>query len=161
MSPFFNQYSFLIFTALAGMIVLIGLRYRRVSWRWIVAAEAGIAISALALFSVLNPTGDNLRSTADIRATLQNGKPTLLQFFSHYCTGCLVTEPAVDALVAQISGEFNILRLDIHSEVGRAAREVWGFSYTPEFIVFDQNGIELWRAHSVPPADILAQAQSS
>src|SRR5690606_15648228 len=94
-------------------------------------------------------------------ALISNGKPTFLEFFSNYCTGCVAIRPTVDQAVENLKADFNILRVDIHTETGRNLRENLGFSYTPEFIIFDKTGEEIWRDHSLPPTTILQSAQLS
>ncbi|MFQ3565528.1 MAG: thioredoxin domain-containing protein [Aggregatilineales bacterium] len=149
-----NQFSFVIFGALT-LIGLIGfLILCRV--RWQIVTVAGLSFIALfvATFLLLRPGASDVDTLAEAEAMLTNGQPTLLEFFSNYCTGCLLVRPAVDQLVAEIdaqyNGSFNLLRVDIHTPVGRALRERYGFSFTPEFILFNHDGREVWRSH-VPP----------
>ena len=36
------------------------------------------------------------------------------------------------------------------AEINARLRERYGFSYTPEFILFDPSGQEVWRSHTPP-----------
>ena len=56
----------------------------------------------------------------------------------------------VDALVANLGDQFNVLRVDIHTTVGRELRALYGFTYSPEFVLFDASGSELWRSNNPP-----------
>jgi hypothetical protein len=63
----------------------------------------------------------------------------------------VAARPIVDGIVEDIEEQVNILRVDIHTDFGRELRRRIGFSYTPEFILFDNAGEEVWRDH-VPPS---------
>lgn len=54
-------------------------------------------------------------------------------------------KPVVDGLEAELQGKLIVIRLDIQSQVGRALAPEFGFEYTPTFIFFDAQGVELWR----------------
>jgi thiol-disulfide isomerase/thioredoxin len=147
-----NQYSYLFISLgiLAGIVLV--LRYFGVSRQIISTAVLGLAGLILVGFFLLRPGFSDVNDIAEARNILQNGRPTMLEFFSNYCAGCMAVRPVVDNLVADIEDEFNIIRIDIHSEAGRELRQQLAFSYTPEFVLFDQNGEEVWRAH-VPPGE--------
>lgn len=71
---------------------------------------------------------------------------------------CLAARPAVDGIVNNIQGDFNILRVDIHTDIGRMLRENLNFSFTPEFVLFNDQGVEVWRGHTPPTPEQLALA---
>ena len=54
-------------------------------------------------------------------------------------------KPVVDGLEQEFSGQLLIIRLNIQETVGRELAPVYGFEYTPTFILFDAQGNELWR----------------
>ena len=54
-------------------------------------------------------------------------------------------KPIVDGLEREYAGRLVVIRLDIQSDVGRELAPVYGFQYTPTFIFFDAQGVELWR----------------
>jgi thiol-disulfide isomerase/thioredoxin len=149
-----NQYSFVIFSAAAVIGVLLFLRWRRASFRVLFAG--GLLVSALALmfFFVLRPGASDVGSVTDAQRLLNNGRPTLLEFFSNYCAGCLISRPEVDTLVNEVASRYpaslNILRVDIHTDFGRDLRAQYEFQYTPEFVLFDRAGVEVWRSHAPP-----------
>ena len=66
----------------------------------------------------------------------------------------------MDGIVKKIGGEFNILRIDIHTDFGRELRNRIGFTATPEFVLFDSAGREVWRAHIPPTPEQLALVNS-
>jgi len=54
-------------------------------------------------------------------------------------------KPVVDAVEEEFSGRMEVLRVDIHTEVGLVIANELDFQYTPTFIIFDETGNELWR----------------
>ncbi len=158
MTSFFNQYSVFWITPLLLLAVFIILRWRRVTWRITLGAVIVLVVMLVIGYAVLRPGVSDVNNYTEAAATLANGRPTFLEFFSNYCVGCLASRPAVDDIVANIQGDFNILRVDIHSEFGRILRENLAFSFTPEFVVFNANGEEVWRGHVPPSQDQLALA---
>lgn len=146
----FNQYSYPIITLLLLVSSYLILRRYAVSRRLIGLTMAGLAILSLSGLFILRPGSSDVSSMNAAQAALRNGKPTLLEFFSNYCAGCLALRPAVDLLVSELGDEYNVLRIDIHTELGRELRQSVAFSYTPEFVLFDRSGQEVWRAHTLP-----------
>lgn len=147
-----NQFSYVLigFSAAAGVALL--LRLWRWSWLKSLAAAAVVALLFSGIWIFVRPGSSDVDNVQAAEATLTNGRPTLVEFFSNYCMGCVAVRPAVDALVERIQDRFNILRVDIHTPFGRALRERYTFSYSPEFVLFNTQGQEVWRAH-VPPTD--------
>src|SRR5512145_2067991 len=158
MTALFNQFSYLFLGLglLAGFIIL--LRWRRVQWRGTLLAGALLIAVVGGGWLVVRPGVSDVDTVQAAEEIIHNGKPTFLEFFSNYCLGCVSARPTVDALVTDIQDDFNILRIDIHTEQGRALREKLGFSYSPEFILFDATGQEVWRSNRPPTADQLALA---
>lgn len=50
------------------------------------------------------------------------------------------------------------MRVNIHTKFGETFRERYNFKSTPEFILFDSSGEEVWRAHQIPQEQDLALA---
>lgn len=73
---------------------------------------------------------------------------------------CMAARPAVDGIVEDIQQDFNVLRVDIHTELGIALRERLGFTSTPEFILFNADGEAVWRDHFPPTPEQIALAES-
>lgn len=51
----------------------------------------------------------------------------------------------MDELENEMRNEILIIRLNIQEEVGRELAPVYDFMFTPTFIFFDGDGVELWR----------------
>lgn len=156
----FNQFSYPLFSIAILLIVFIVMRrFAKISMRYIIPLELVIGAFMLGGWLILKPIATEIDDVAQVQAILDNGKPTFLEFFSKFCSGCLVNEPLVLEIVDKIEDEFNILRIDIHTEQGRDLREAYGFSFTPEFVIFDKSGQEIWREHVPPSQQTLEQAK--
>lgn len=149
-----NQYSYLFIAAGVILGVVLLLRLLRVRWVGVGSAALLVVVLFTAGWLLLRPGASDVESLDAADTLLNNGNPTLVEFFSNYCAGCISVRPVVDRLVAdlqaQYGDQYNVLRVDIHTTFGRALRERYGFSYTPEFVLFDGTGTEIWRNH-VPP----------
>lgn len=151
MENMFNQYSYILIS-LTVITASVFLLFRYVVDRRVIAGTAALLIAlSIAGHFLLRPGSSDINSVGAAEAALRNGKPTLIEFFSNYCASCLALRPAVDLLVKDIGDEYNILRIDIHTDFGRELRQSFEFTYTPEFVLFDSGGEEVWRGHTLPP----------
>lgn len=156
-----NQYSFIIIGLIALVASLIVLRRYTASWPVSLGTVLALAVLLLTGYFLLRPGAGDAQNSADALTMIESsGRPTVLEFFSNFCAGCLAIRPVVDRLAAEIADEFNVLRVDIHTEPGLTLRARYRFSYTPEFIVFDRRGREVWRAHVPPDAFALDLART-
>lgn len=153
---FLNQFSYVIISLVVIAASLVLLRRYRASRRLMAAVAVVLVAFSMGGFFLLRPGPSDVDSTSAAQATIQNGKPTLIEFFSNYCAGCLALRPAVDLLASDLDGQFDLLRIDIHTEFGREIRTSFGFTYTPEFVLLDRNGDEVWRAHTLPSRELIA-----
>lgn len=158
MAQVFNQYSYLFLSAGLALALLVLLRWRRVRWPLTLVSVVALVALAGGVWLVVRPGSSDVSELRAAEAALNNGRPTFLEFFSNYCLGCVSARPTVDQIVSQIQDRFNILRVDIHTEMGRALRQKLGFSYTPEFVLFNPQGQEVWRSNRPPSLDQLALA---
>lgn len=155
-----NQFSYPLIALSVVLTVFLLLRYvLRARWWLGVAVSGGVALAFAAGFLLLRTgSGDPLD---DLDGLLRNNRPTFIEFFSNYCTGCLLLRPTVDAIIIDIADDYNVLRVNIHSAEGRQIRQRYAFSFTPEFIVLDTSGREIWRDHIPPTAETLARGLRS
>jgi thiol-disulfide isomerase/thioredoxin len=160
MDRLFNQYSFVLISAGVLIAVVIILWRLSVSRRVISATVGLLLVFVLVSYFLLRPGLSDVGSTSAAESIIQNGKPTFLEFFSNYCAGCLAIRPVVDEIAVELGDEFNILRIDIHTDAGRELRERYAFNYTPEFILFNQQGEEVWRGHNPPNDNQLSLVQT-
>lgn len=156
-----NQFSYVLFALGTLVVVLAVLRWRHVAWRSTLIAALVLALVFTGGFLAFRVGASDVASVGAAQAQIGNGKPTFLEFYSNFCAGCMAARPAVDELVTAMGDTFNVLRIDIHTAVGRELRAIYGFTYSPEFVLFAADGSELWRANSPPSAAELDQATTN
>ncbi len=84
---------------------------------------------------------DSIRA---VRQALANGeRPTIIEFFSSYCVGCMAMKPIVDRLESEAGERLQIIRLNIDQEPGRTLMDEYGVVFTPTFVYFDKDGHKL------------------
>ena len=59
----------------------------------------------------------------------------------------------MERLEADLGQRANVLRVSIHTDLGRQLGQRYWFQYTPTFIVFDGSGHEQYRGPGVPTLD--------
>jgi thiol-disulfide isomerase/thioredoxin len=157
-----NQFSFpLIAIVLMALSIVILRRWLHSGWRVVSGVLIAIALLFMAGFVLFQPEDSDVRDFNAAIAALENNRPTIVVFFSKFCSLCITMEPLVNDLENDLESEFDILRVDIHTPVGRSLREQLSFSFTPEFVLYDSDGREVWRAHVPPGDDSLNRARVS
>lgn len=159
MTTLLNQFSYPLIALGVLASAFLVLRQRRANRGTLIVVEVGLLAAFVGGFLMLRTGDGDLRDISAYDALIANQRPTVVEFFSNFCTGCLVIRPSVDALIADIEGDYNVLRVNIHTDAGRELRERLGFSFTPEFVVLDARGVEVWRGHTVPTLNDLQRAQ--
>lgn len=51
----------------------------------------------------------------------------------------------MDGIETEYGDRLHVIRLNAQDEVGRELATVYGFNFTPTFVLFDGEGNELWR----------------
>lgn len=51
----------------------------------------------------------------------------------------------MDGLEKELAGQLIIIRINVQESAGRELASIYKFQYTPTFIFFHANGVELWR----------------
>lgn len=157
-----NQFSYILITG--GSVALVWLVLRRLVHARVgvvIAVQAAVIAVFVAGFVVLRTGDGDTDDAALARAVIANDRPTFIEFFSNYCTGCLLLRPTVDQIVREIQDDYNVLRINIHTEAGRELRQQYNFSFTPEFLLLTANGVEVWRDHMPPDRAALALARQT
>jgi thiol-disulfide isomerase/thioredoxin len=155
-----NQFSYVVISLIILTASALVLLYLRTDRRVIGAAIGALLALMIAGYVLLRPGASDVANVSEATALIQNGKPTFMEFFSNYCAGCLAIRPVVDELAKDLGDEFNILRVDIHTDAGEELRAQYNFSYTPEFLLLNREGQEIWRGHNPPTQDQFAAVQS-
>jgi thioredoxin 1 len=82
-----------------------------------------------------------ISSVRAFQDALPNGKrPTIVEFYSPYCAGCLAMKPVVDQLETEAGPRLQVIRLNIDKEPGRTLVPRYGVLFTPTFVYFDKDG---------------------
>ena len=66
---------------------------------------------------------------------------------------CVALKPITEQLEANLGNRANVLRVSIHTDLGRRLGQRYAFETTPLFILFDAKGSERWRGPMTPSAD--------
>ena len=76
-----------------------------------------------------------------VRNAVRNGEtPTLIQYYSEQCVGCMAMKPLVDSLEKEAGQRLQIIKLDIHDEPGKTLMKDHDVVFTPTFVFFDTEG---------------------
>ena len=62
-------------------------------------------------------------------------------------------EPIVNGLRSEWGGEVRVVQIDVHRKENRSLIERIGFRFTPTFVLYDEDGEEVWRASGALNAD--------
>jgi thioredoxin-related protein len=63
----------------------------------------------------------------------------------------------VDRLEQEWADMVSVVRLNVHDKDARPLLERLGFRFTPTFILFDRQGLEVWRSVGTINPDIVRQ----
>jgi drug/metabolite transporter (DMT)-like permease len=80
---YFNQHSFLFISAIVLGIAAIALLRRHARRAWLIWLGA-VAVALAGWFVLRTGDGTQFNSVADYEAVLQQGQPTLVEFYSDY-----------------------------------------------------------------------------
>ena len=110
-----------------------------------IAILTAVIVFALVLWGLLvSRQSEGVDSVNAVRRLLNNGnRPSVVQFFSRYCVGCLAVKPVVDQLEKEAGDRIQIIRLDIDEEPGKSLAEEHRIVFTPSFVYFDARGTRL------------------
>ena len=59
----------------------------------------------------------------------------------------------MDGLERDLAGRLHVVSLDIHHPVGRQIGAQFGLDFTPSYVLFDGEGVEIWRTVGVLRAE--------
>ncbi len=62
-------------------------------------------------------------------------------------------EPEVNRLEAALGKRANVLRVSIHTDLGRDLRQHFAFEAAPLFIILNEQAQEVWRGSRLPRLD--------
>ena len=89
---------------------------------------------------------------SDFNESIQQSKPTLVDFFATWCGPCRMQAPILEEVKKTLGDKVNIIKIDIDQNQPVAQR--YNVQSIPTLIVF-KGGEALWRAVGVQQANIL------
>jgi thioredoxin 1 len=93
-------------------------------WRWLVTSQT-----------------EEMTSVEKVMQQIQTAnRPTIIEFYSRYCMGCMAMKPVVDRLESDAGDRLQIVRLNIDEDPGKTLMSKYGVIFTPTFIHFDAQG---------------------
>lgn len=122
----------------------------------VLLSSGGFTLTELALMAVVvavlvllwrllltNQTREIDSVTAIRRAIANGSRPTIVEFFSSYCVGCMAMKPVLARLEQEAGERLQVIRLNIDQEPGKTLMDEFGVVFTPTFIYFDKHGNKL------------------
>lgn len=110
--------------------------------------------------SSLSSAGDNVESSS-VESVFNNGKPTFVMLYSHFCADCVAVIPAMNEYrdsLADAGYDLDVMMLDIGTERGAIARRQLGFDPPMEFVLLDGDGNPITRFERLPQLADLTDA---
>lgn len=111
-------------TAIDILIVVLFLLAVSGIWRWLVTPQTSEMTSAEKVLQQIQASN----------------RPTIIEFYSRYCMGCMAMKPVVDRLESEAGDRLQIVRLNIDVDPGKTLMSEYGVVFTPTFIHFDAQG---------------------
>ncbi|HEX7321629.1 MAG TPA: thioredoxin family protein [Mycobacterium sp.] len=128
----------------------------------VIAIIAGLTLAALGGWfltrgsGLLRETGARSGAAPDIGDIgLATTGPTVVHFSAPWCGPCVHVRRVVDQVCADLGG---VAHLEIDIETNPAAAHKLSVLSLPTTIIFDANGLQLYRATGVPTATDLRSA---
>ncbi len=106
----------------------------------------------------LRTPGEAFASVDEVEALLTDGQPTVIEFYSNTCSICLISKPKVDRLEEELTGQADLLRLNVKDEVGGRLAGQWGVRGVPTFFVFDGGGAAVYAQAGAPDTEAIREA---
>lgn len=150
-----NQYSIILAAGAIFLLAAFVLLSRRPRWQEFLSVGV-IGIGLIVAWIVLHPVQTPLMENAQkVQDQIGQGTPVLLEFQSPYCIGCTRAKPIVDQIETEHQGRLLVIRLNVQEEAGRELGDYYMFNFTPTFIFFDAQGVEVWRSvGSIDPEQV-------
>ena len=104
-----------------------------------------ILLTALILFLRIENKANNPldlmgRSSLDLNQALNNGKPTLVEFYADWCEICREMAPSIIALERTKSDKLNFVMLNVENNSWEDLLEKYDINGIPQLIFFASNG---------------------
>ncbi len=95
---------------------------------------------------------------SDFNAIINDGKPTLVDFFATWCGPCRMQAPILEEVKKRLGDKVNIIKIDI--DQNEALAQQYNVRSVPTLIIF-KDGTPMWRQAGLHQADDIERALTS
>lgn len=100
---------------------------------------------------------DSLAETATpLEVALQNGRPTVMEFYANWCTSCQAMAPEMDALEEQYGEQVNFVMLNVDNTKWLPEILHYRVDGIPHFVFLDKSGEAVANTIGEQPRTIMA-----
>lgn len=121
-----------------------------------------IFIASIALISIMsscnfsnNVNNEKMIEKEKFEEMINNGKPSIIDFYADWCAPCKIQAPIIDELKQELAGKVNVIKVDVdsNSEIAQDFNVV-----SIPTIVILQDGKKVWKEVGVQSKEILLDA---
>jgi thiol-disulfide isomerase/thioredoxin len=98
-----------------------------------------------------------LAAATPYEVSLNNGKPTIIEFYAEWCASCQAMAPDVFAIEKQYGQQFNLVMLNVDNNKWLPEVTKYEVDGIPRFLFFNQNKEIVGDATGIIPRNVLAQ----
>ena len=101
------------------------------------------------------------RRSLDLQVALQNGRPTLVEFYADWCEACRSMAPAMETVEARHRDQLDVVLLNVDNPRWQAELERYEVNGIPQLELFDATGVAVGRAIGARSAEELQALSDS
>lgn len=140
-----NHFSFLFVSGALLLIVGWAILHRTAGvarWLSLAALMAGIIFS----YSLFTPGPGDATPELTLVDLQENAAPTLLEFESPFCLGCIAAQPILDGIRREHAGRLDVVQINILAPGSEHLKDRFAIQFTPTFVFLTGKGEEAWRS---------------
>lgn len=101
------------------------------------------------------------RQSLDLPVALNDGRPTLVEFYADWCEACRAMAPAMEALEKERRGQLDVVLLNVDNPRWEPELERYAVNGIPQLELFNQRGDDIGRSLGARTAAELASLSSA
>ncbi|MFM8525445.1 MAG: thioredoxin domain-containing protein [Cyanobacteriota bacterium] len=86
------------------------------------------------------------RQSLDLPVALNDGRPTLVEFYADWCEACRTMAPAMEALEKQQRGQLDVVLLNVDNPRWQPELDRFAVNGIPQLELFNSSGDDIGRA---------------
>lgn len=86
------------------------------------------------------------RQSLDLPVALNDGRPTLVEFYADWCEACRAMAPAMEALEKEQRGQLDVVLLNVDNPRWEPELERYAVNGIPQLELFNQRGDDIGRS---------------